>query len=71
MSNYTVKNFEELPDLAAGNDHHEARVARKHLDSEHLGVSYMRAMRGLIRTSWPVFGLRPIRWPLRRTAKLF
>src|ERR1700722_14344958 len=26
--------------------------------------------RGLIGTSCPVFGLRPMRWPLRRTAKL-
>src|SRR5437773_6186087 len=29
-----------------------------------------RTRRGLMGTSWPVLGLRPIRWPLRRTKKL-
>jgi quercetin dioxygenase-like cupin family protein len=43
MSAFSIKNFEEIDDSAAdrGPDV-EARFARKHLDSEHLGVSYFR-----------------------------
>jgi mannose-6-phosphate isomerase-like protein (cupin superfamily) len=43
MANYTVKNLKEIDDSAAdrGPDI-EARLARKHLDSDHLGVSYFR-----------------------------
>jgi mannose-6-phosphate isomerase-like protein (cupin superfamily) len=43
MSNYTLKNLKEVDDSAAdrGVDL-EARMGRKHLDSEHLGVSYFR-----------------------------
>lgn len=43
MSNFTVKNLKEIDDSAAdrGPDI-EARFARKHLDSDHLGVSYFR-----------------------------
>jgi quercetin dioxygenase-like cupin family protein len=43
MPNFTRKNLMEVDDSAAdrGADV-EARFARKHLDSEHLGVSYFR-----------------------------
>jgi mannose-6-phosphate isomerase-like protein (cupin superfamily) len=43
MSDFSIKNFKEIDDSAAdrGPDI-EARFARKHLDSEHLGVSYFR-----------------------------
>lgn len=40
MSDYSVKNLMEIEDSAAGRGGEvEARFARKHLDSEHLGVS--------------------------------
>jgi len=43
MSDYTIKNLKELEDSAAGRAHGvEARLGRKHLDSEHLGISYFR-----------------------------
>jgi mannose-6-phosphate isomerase-like protein (cupin superfamily) len=43
MANYTHRNLKQLEDSAAerGPDI-EARFARKHLDSEHLGVTYFR-----------------------------
>jgi quercetin dioxygenase-like cupin family protein len=43
MSNFAIKNLKEVDDSAAdrGPDV-EARFARKHLDSQHLGVSYFR-----------------------------
>jgi mannose-6-phosphate isomerase-like protein (cupin superfamily) len=43
VSDYTIKNLKDCDDAAAdrGPDI-EARFARKHLDSEHLGVSYFR-----------------------------
>ncbi len=43
MSDFKVKNLMEIDDLAAdrGPDI-EARFARPHIDSEHLGVSYFR-----------------------------
>jgi quercetin dioxygenase-like cupin family protein len=43
MPKYSIKNLKELEDSAAdrGPDI-EARIARKHLDSDHLGVSYFR-----------------------------
>lgn len=43
MNDFTIRNFKELEDAAAdrGPDI-EARMARKHLGSEHLGVSYFR-----------------------------
>jgi quercetin dioxygenase-like cupin family protein len=43
MTDYTIKNLMEVEDSAAdrGPDL-EARFARKHLESEHLGVSYFR-----------------------------
>lgn len=43
MPDYTIKNFMELDDLAADRPGDvEARFARSHIDSEHLGVSYFR-----------------------------
>jgi mannose-6-phosphate isomerase-like protein (cupin superfamily) len=43
MSAYSIKNLREVDNAAAGRDDDmEARFARKHLDSEHLGVSYFR-----------------------------
>jgi mannose-6-phosphate isomerase-like protein (cupin superfamily) len=43
MTDFVKKNLKEVDDAAAdrGPDI-EARFARKHLDSEHLGVSYFR-----------------------------
>jgi mannose-6-phosphate isomerase-like protein (cupin superfamily) len=43
MTDYTIKNLMEVENSAAdrGPDL-EARFARKHLESEHLGVSYFR-----------------------------
>jgi len=43
MPNFTIKNLKEVDDSAAdrGVDL-EARFGRKHLNSEHLGVSYFR-----------------------------
>jgi mannose-6-phosphate isomerase-like protein (cupin superfamily) len=43
MPDFTIKNFEEVDDSAADRGPGiEARFARKHLDSDHLGVSYFR-----------------------------
>jgi mannose-6-phosphate isomerase-like protein (cupin superfamily) len=43
MPDYTIKNLKEVEDNAAGRGVDvEARMARKHLSSEHLGVSYFR-----------------------------
>jgi mannose-6-phosphate isomerase-like protein (cupin superfamily) len=43
MSAYSIKNLREVDDAAADRAPDvEARFARKHLDSEHLGVSYFR-----------------------------
>jgi quercetin dioxygenase-like cupin family protein len=43
MSAFTVKNLMEVEDSAGESSPElEARFARKHLDSEHLGVSYFR-----------------------------
>ncbi len=43
MSRFSIKNLKEVDDSAAerGPDI-EARFGRKHLDSQHLGVSYFR-----------------------------
>jgi mannose-6-phosphate isomerase-like protein (cupin superfamily) len=43
MSDFVIKNLKEIDDSAAerGLDI-EARMARKHLESDHLGVSYFR-----------------------------
>jgi quercetin dioxygenase-like cupin family protein len=43
MPPFTLKNLKEVDDSFAGRDtDSEARFARKHLDSDHLGVSYFR-----------------------------
>ena len=42
MAGYTIVNMNDLEDSAAGRDGVEARFGRKHLDSEHLGVSVFR-----------------------------
>ena len=43
MADFTIKNFEDVDNSAPeGVDGLEARFARKHLDSEHLGVSLFR-----------------------------
>jgi mannose-6-phosphate isomerase-like protein (cupin superfamily) len=43
VSDFTIKNLKEVEDAAAGRSSGiEARFGRKHLDSEHLGVSYFR-----------------------------
>jgi mannose-6-phosphate isomerase-like protein (cupin superfamily) len=42
MGDFTIKNLKEVDDSAAERDEMEARFGRKHLDSEHLGVSYFR-----------------------------
>jgi mannose-6-phosphate isomerase-like protein (cupin superfamily) len=40
---FTIKNFKQLDDSARDRGAEiEARFGRKHLDSEHLGVSYFR-----------------------------
>jgi mannose-6-phosphate isomerase-like protein (cupin superfamily) len=42
MSDYTITNLREIDDSAADNPDLEARFGRKHLNSEHLGVSFFR-----------------------------
>jgi quercetin dioxygenase-like cupin family protein len=43
VPDYSLKNLKEVDDSAAGGSGSvEARFARKHLDSDHLGVSYFR-----------------------------
>jgi len=43
MSNFTIKNLMEVENQAADRGpEFEARFARKHIESEHLGVSYFR-----------------------------
>jgi mannose-6-phosphate isomerase-like protein (cupin superfamily) len=42
MPGYTIKNLKEIDDAAPGTADIEVRFGRKHLDSEHLGVSYFR-----------------------------
>lgn len=43
MPNYSKKNLKEVDDSAADRPGDiEARFGRKHLDSDHLGVSYFR-----------------------------
>jgi mannose-6-phosphate isomerase-like protein (cupin superfamily) len=44
MAGYTIKNLQDVDNSApeGAGDGLEARFARKHLDSEHLGVSYFR-----------------------------
>ncbi len=48
MADFTIKNLKDVEDLAADRGPGlEARFARKHLDSEHLGVSYFRYAPGV------------------------
>ena len=43
MSRFTIKNLKEIEDSAGERaPDFEARFARSHLDSEHLGISYFR-----------------------------
>ena len=43
MSSFTIKNLKEIEDSAAGRASGvEARFARSHLDSRHLGITYIR-----------------------------
>ena len=43
MTRYTIVNLKEIEDSAGDRSPDlEARFARKHLDSQHLGVSYFR-----------------------------
>src|SRR3954447_22451910 len=44
MAGYTIKNLQDIDNSApeGAGEGLEARFARKHLDSEHLGVSYFR-----------------------------
>ncbi|MDQ6778497.1 MAG: hypothetical protein M3071_20250 [Actinomycetota bacterium] len=42
MPDYSIKNLKQVEDSAEGRDGLEARFGRKHLDSQHLGVSYFR-----------------------------
>jgi mannose-6-phosphate isomerase-like protein (cupin superfamily) len=43
MSDYTIKNLKDVEDSAAERgDEIEARFGRKHLNTQHLGVSYFR-----------------------------
>jgi mannose-6-phosphate isomerase-like protein (cupin superfamily) len=40
MPDYSIKNLKQVEDSAADREGFEARFGRKHLDSDHLGVSY-------------------------------
>ena len=42
MTDYARVNLKDVDDSAAESPDFEARFARKHLDSDHLGVSYFR-----------------------------
>jgi mannose-6-phosphate isomerase-like protein (cupin superfamily) len=43
VSDYTIKNFKDVDDLAAGRaEGVEARMARRALEAEQVGVSYFR-----------------------------
>lgn len=47
MTPFTIRNLKELEDSAADRGPEiEARFGRRHLDTEHLGVSYFRYGRG-------------------------
>ena len=48
MSSYTIVNLKEIDDSAGERAPGiEGRFSRKHLDSEHLGISYFRYAPGL------------------------
>jgi quercetin dioxygenase-like cupin family protein len=42
MSGFAIVNLKEIEDSAADREGMEVRLGRKHLDSEHLGVTYIR-----------------------------
>jgi mannose-6-phosphate isomerase-like protein (cupin superfamily) len=42
MTDYAIVNLKDVEDSAAERPGMEARLARKHIDSEHLGVTYIR-----------------------------
>ena len=42
MTTFAVTNLKEIDDSAATTPGIEARFARKHLDSQHLGITYIR-----------------------------
>jgi mannose-6-phosphate isomerase-like protein (cupin superfamily) len=47
IADFKITNLKEIKDSAADRDYDvEARFARSHLDSKHLGVSYFRYGRG-------------------------
>lgn len=41
MGDFSIKNLMDIEDAAAERDGIEARFARKHLDSDHLGVTFI------------------------------
>ncbi|HEV7529342.1 MAG TPA: hypothetical protein VGO29_10655 [Solirubrobacteraceae bacterium] len=41
MGGFSIKNLMDVEDAAAERDGIEARFARKHLDSDHLGVTFI------------------------------
>ena len=48
MSHFTIKNLKEIEDSAGDRAPGiEARFARKYLDSEHLGITYLRYAPGV------------------------
>jgi mannose-6-phosphate isomerase-like protein (cupin superfamily) len=48
MSDYTIKNLKELEDVAAGRPEDvEARMSRRSIEAEQVGVSYFRYGPGL------------------------
>jgi quercetin dioxygenase-like cupin family protein len=48
MTGFTIKNLKEIEDSAGERAPGvEARFARKHLDSEHLGITYLRYAAGI------------------------
>jgi mannose-6-phosphate isomerase-like protein (cupin superfamily) len=48
MSDYTVKNFMDLP--GSSDPDRDTRFARSHVDAEHVGVSYFRYAPGFHQT---------------------
>ncbi len=54
MAAFTLKNLMDIDDLAADREGIEARFARSHIDSDHLGVSLLRYDEGVR----PPFGHR-------------
>jgi mannose-6-phosphate isomerase-like protein (cupin superfamily) len=42
MTAYTITNFKDIEGSSTPNPDREAKVARSHIGSEHLGISYFR-----------------------------